>query len=271
MKSIPQSFTSSLPSAHRGAVLIVVLLFLILITVIGVVAVRNSSTDLKLATSDQIDTVLIQAADRANSKIERAINGPPDSETYLQIMSRTGIIGRYVLDEDNRGDIIDFCYRPRSRFFNIDNAVVRRGTGKLVNNTTGYCDPQNADDYTSARQTTMTQVMIKNIPDIDGRRFSQYALGNDSAQNNATKLKFEVYSTAVLPAYGNSSTSQVRACFQKDASSSTDSVSQCMANNGIPSKTLVETIVVENLQRSEYCRLFGGKTVGSTNNLCSSS
>lgn len=261
----------SLPNGQTGAVLIVVLLFLIMITVVGVIAVRNSSTNLKLATSDQINTVLIQAADSANSKIEQAINGAPDSETYLQIMSRTGIVGRYILDEDNRNDIVDFCYRPRSKFFNIDNAVVRRGTGKLVNNTTGYCDPENADDYTSSRQTTMTQVMIKNVSDIDGRRFSQYALGNDSMQKNATKLKFEVYSTAVLPAYGNSTTAQVKACFQKDASSTADSVSQCMTKYGIPSKTLVENIVVENFQRSEYCRLYGGKTVGSTSSLCPSS
>ncbi|MGY8855961.1 MAG: pilus assembly PilX family protein, partial [Pseudomonadales bacterium] len=53
----------SIASAQRGAVLIVVLLFLTLIILVGVIAVRNSSTDLKLATSDQINTVLLQSSD----------------------------------------------------------------------------------------------------------------------------------------------------------------------------------------------------------------
>lgn len=105
----------SLDSSQRGAVLIVVLLFLILIMLVGVIAVRNSNTDLKLATSDQINTLLLQSADSVNNKIEISVNGSPASEQYKQIMGITGIFGYYIL-EDNNDDIIDFCYRPRSSF-----------------------------------------------------------------------------------------------------------------------------------------------------------
>ena len=64
-----QHFTS--PSSQQGAVLIVVLLFLVLIILGGVIAVKQSTTDLKLATSDQINALLLQSADNANQNIEQ--------------------------------------------------------------------------------------------------------------------------------------------------------------------------------------------------------
>src|SRR5699024_7973838 len=91
----------SLASSQRGAVLIVVLLFLILIMLVGVIAVRNSSTDLKLATSDQINTLLLQSADSVNNKIEMSVNGSPASAQYKQIMGITGIFGYYILEDNN--------------------------------------------------------------------------------------------------------------------------------------------------------------------------
>ena len=57
-------------STEQGATLIVVLLFLVLIILAGAIAVRQSTTDLKIATSDQINTVLLQSADSANQKLE---------------------------------------------------------------------------------------------------------------------------------------------------------------------------------------------------------
>ena len=62
-------------STEQGATLIVVLLFLVLIMLAGAIAVRQSTTDLKVATSDQINTVLLQSADSANQKLETMVNG----------------------------------------------------------------------------------------------------------------------------------------------------------------------------------------------------
>ena len=47
----------TLSSNQQGAVLIVVLLFLVLIILAGVIAVKQSTTDLRLSTSDQINTL----------------------------------------------------------------------------------------------------------------------------------------------------------------------------------------------------------------------
>lgn len=259
----------SLASGQRGAVLIVVLLFLTLIILVGVIAVRNSSTDLKLAASDQINTVLLQSSDSVNNKIEMSVNSFPNNEQYKQIMGITGIFGYYFLS-NNDDDIIDFCYRPRSAFFNIDNAVIRRGTGKIVNNTQGYCDPAKATDYTSNRNTTMTQVMVKNVSaTANTSPFSQMTLGSDSEEKTSKMYTFEIYSTSVLPAYGNAKDAKVKKCFEKNASDNADGVAKCMSDNNIPSKMLVEQVDVANVESSDYCTYFGNSSKkGSSNALC---
>ena len=258
---------------QRGAVLIVVLLFLILIMLVGVIAVRNSSTDLKLATSDQINTVLLQSSDSVNNKIEMSVNGDPQSQEHKQIMSFTGIFGHYILNESANKDIIDFCYRPRAGFFNIDNAVIRRNTGMLVSNNEGYCNPNEAGDYTSARNTTMTQVMIKNVSKASGgRAFGHMTLGSDSESKTAKTHTFDIYSTSVLPSYGNAKTDGIKDCFKKDASDSADGVAKCMNENSVPNKMLVEQVDVANIQNSEYCKKFGagaGSTGTTNSKLCS--
>ena len=258
----------SVASDQRGAVLIVVLLFLVLIMLVGVIAVRNSSTDLKLATSDQINTVLLQSSDSANNKIEMSVNGLTTSDQYKQIMGITGIFGYYFLG-NNDEDIIDFCYRPRSAFFNIDNAVIRRGSGKIVNNTTGYCDPTKSTDYTSNRNTTMTQVMIKNVSaTANNSDFSHMALGSDSEETTSKKYTFDIYSTSVLPAYGNAKDAKVKECFEKNASDNSDGVTKCMTDNSIPNKMLVEQVDVANIQNSDYCTYFGDSAKRGSNALC---
>lgn len=258
----------AIASNQHGAVLIVVLLFLILIMLVGVIAVRNSTTDLKIATSDQINTVLLQSSDSVNNKIEQSVNGNPAEEPYQQIMSFTGIFGHYILNDSANEDVIDFCYRPRSGFFNIDNAVIRRSTGKLVSNDEGYCDPEQLSDYTSARNTTMTQVMVKNISNSTGEAFENMNLGSDSESKTAKMYTFEVYATSVLPAYSGASEDEIKDCFKKDASSSTDGVSKCMTDNNIPNKLLVEQVDVVNIQNSEYCNYFGTGNAANTSPLC---
>lgn len=248
----------SVASDQRGAVLIVVLLFLVLIMLIGVIAVRNSSTDLKLATSDQINTVLLQSSDSVNNKIEMSVNGDPTKNEYKQIMGFTGIFGYYILNDSVSNDIIDFCYRPRDKFFNVDNAVIRRNTGMLVSNNSGYCNPEISSDYTSNRNTNMTQVMIKDVSaSTNNGSFEHMTLGSDTESKTAKMYSFKIYSTSVLPSYGNADTNKIQDCFAKDASLDSDSVAKCMTDNNIPNKMLVEQVDVANIKDTEFLVNFG--------------
>ena len=264
-----RSYPTGLSHQH-GAVLIVVLLFLVLIMLVGVIAVRNSSTDLKLATSDQINTILLQSSDSVNNKIEVTVNGPPSGDEHIKIMGFTGIFGHYILNDGANNDVIDFCYRPRSAFFNVDNSVIRRGSGKLLSNSEGYCNPENAGDYTSARNTTMTQVMIKDVSSTaNSEAFEHMDLGSDSDAKTSKMHTFEMFSTSVLPAYGNADTTKIYDCFAKDASIDSGGVTECMTNNNIPNKMVVEQVDVVNTKSSEYCTYFGKSNgTGSASSLC---
>lgn len=269
MNDLHHAPAHTIATKQQGAVLIVVLLFLILIVFVGVIAVRNSSTDLRLAASDQVNTVLLQSSDSVNNKIEMSVNADSLSDEHKQIMGYTGIFGHYILNDSARDDIIDFCYRPRSGFFNIDRAVIRRDQGKLVNNNEGYCDPSAASDYTSARNTTMTQVMVKNVSkEVNTEAFGHMSLGSDSESRTAKMYTFDIFSTSVLPAYGGARESKIKDCFAKDASAATDNVSKCLTENNVPNKMLVEQVDVANIQNADFCNYFGTGGSGTNNPLC---
>ena len=86
---------STTPATQQGAVLVVVLLFLVLIIMAGAIAVRQSTTDLKLSTSDQINTLLLQSADNVNQNIEQSINSDSRSDIYRDMLSRSGPFGYF--------------------------------------------------------------------------------------------------------------------------------------------------------------------------------
>lgn len=99
------------PSSHQqGAVLIVVLLFLVLIILAGVIAVKQSTTDLKLATSDQINTLLLQSADNANQNIEQSMNGSSDADAYDAMIARGGPFGYFILTDYSVEHEYVFCF-----------------------------------------------------------------------------------------------------------------------------------------------------------------
>ena len=81
--SRPTNNGYNLPSHQRGAALIVVLLFLVLILLAGAIAVRQSTTDLRTATADQINTLLLQSADSGNQKLEAMVNAAPVKSSSL--------------------------------------------------------------------------------------------------------------------------------------------------------------------------------------------
>ena len=119
-------------STERGATLIVVLLFLVLIMLAGAIAVRQSTTDLKVATSDQINTVLLQSADSANQKLEVMVNGSADSTGYRDVTSATGALGHFLLFENNKINEFIYCFNPRTQSYLTNSATVRAPLGGYV-------------------------------------------------------------------------------------------------------------------------------------------
>ena len=256
-------YPKSSVSTQQGAVLIVVLLFLILIILAGVIAVKQSTTDLRLATSDQINALLLQSADNANQSIEQSINSNSKSEVYKDMMSRTGAFGYFILDTNGRDNEYVFCFRPRGKFFDINKTTIALPDGsKVLGTSTGYCDTSRPVDYISERNASMTQVNISlTPPSVNNEAFSNYTIGQDSAEITSQAFTFDINSTAVLPAYADAQVGS-KNCFEqtsrvRSVTDSDNTIGGCMAKAGVPSTVVYEQANVENLSLRTKCVDFG--------------
>ncbi|MEK6200363.1 MAG: pilus assembly protein PilX [Psychrobacter sp.] len=256
-------YPKSSVSTQQGAVLIVVLLFLILIILAGVIAVKQSTTDLRLATSDQINALLLQSADNANQSIEQSVNSSSDSEVYKDMMSRTGAFGYFILDTNGRDNEYVFCFRPRGKFFDINKTTIALPDGsKVLGASTGYCDTSKPADYISERNASMTQVNISlTPPSVNSEAFSSYTIGQDSAEIASQAFTFDISSTAVLPAYADAKVGS-KNCFEqtsrvRSVTDSDNTIGGCMAKAGVPSTVVYEQANVENLSLRTKCVDFG--------------
>ena len=253
------------PSSQQGAVLIVVLLFLVLIILAGVIAVKQSTTDLRLATSDQINTLLLQSADNANQSIEQSINGSSDEDIYDSMLSRTGPFGYFILDTDHIEHEYVFCFRPRDRFFNINRTSILASGGSVLGSNNGYCNPENPEDYVSSRNASMTQVNISlAATSADDEGFGGYGIGQDSSTSVGKISTFDLNSTAVLPAYADTEVGS-KNCFEQTSrvdsvTDSEDTIGGCMAAAGVPSTVIYEQAIVENKVLGDTCADFGKGT-----------
>lgn len=256
-------------NSERGATLIVVLLFLVLIMLAGAIAVRQSNTDLKVATSDQINTVLLQSSDSANQKLEMMVNGESSSTEYEDVTSSAGVFGHFLLNADNATNEFIYCFNPRTKKYLTANATVKTagtppGTagGYWNSLNSGICDYSVASDYTSARQTVMTQMSVTVTPtNPNAERFKDMVIGKEVEDRTSKRYQFDIRSTSALPAYSEPKVGSDK-CFEQTSINANvvtgkKSLNECMLAASTPSKMLYEQADVENVSSSTVCIPFG--------------
>ena len=258
--------------SEQGATLIVVLLFLVLIMLAGAIAVRQSNTDLKVATSDQINTILLQSSDSGIQKLENMINGDPASEPYKDVTSSAGVFGHFLLDDKNANNEFIYCFNPRTQKYLTANATVRSPNGGYWSGLekAGICNYNSADGYTSNRQTIVTQMSVTTTaPDPDEEAFSQMVIGKEVEDRTSQRYRFDIRATSALPAYHEPKDSN-GSCFAKISITDADGknpMNKCMLDAMTPSKMLYEQVDVENVSASTVCIPFG-KGSGSLDSKC---
>lgn len=256
-----QSQLVTIPNYQAGATLLVVLLFLVLIMLAGVIAVRQSTTNLKTATADQINTLLLQAADSGHQKLEAMLNGKSSNESYQEITSASGAIGYFLLSSDNNNNEFIYCYNPREKKYLAKNATILTSTGGYWSNLNyGYCDYTDANSYISARQTAMTQMSVTVLkPDINAEPFSHFTIGKEVENRTSQKFKFNVKALSALPAYAEPKDASGNNCFAKSSvvSGGVTPTLDCMRNANTPSKMIYEQADVENMSSATQCIPFG--------------
>ncbi|MBE0408011.1 pilus assembly protein PilX [Psychrobacter sp. AOP22-C1-22] len=257
--------------SEQGATLIVVLLFLVLIMLAGAIAVRQSNTDLKVATSDQINTILLQSSDSGNQKLENMINGDPASEQYKDVTSSAGVFGHFLLDDKNTNNEFIYCFNPRTQKYLTANATIRDPSGGYWSGLDkGICNYKSADGYTSNRQTIVTQMSVTTTPpDPNAEAFSQMVIGKEVEDRTSKRFKFDIRATSALPAYHEPKDDN-GSCFDNSSITAADgknAMNDCMLAAMTPSKMLYEQVDVENVSASTTCIPFG-KGSGSLDRKC---
>ena len=113
--------------------------------IVGTIAVRQSTTDLKVATADQVNKLLFQANDAALMKVEK------EDRILSERRGNVDTLKGYMSATQREGHEVSFCVRPRStRLFSIlEISELNKDSELLTNRNNGYCDPSDDNDYVS--------------------------------------------------------------------------------------------------------------------------
>lgn len=254
--------------SQQGVTLIVVLLFLMLITLVGIMAVKRSTTDLKVATADQVDTFLLNSSDSANKRIEKIFDNDTDKDYKDAVIKGSGMFGYYLSEAGraNRDDQYIFCYNPRlASFAQLSQArIVKPNGGAVMTTSSGYCDISESNSYASARSNVLTQVNITRASKavVGQGNFKSVTQGSGIQANEPSNESavFNIRSTSILPSISNASKSQINDCLKTPIDpndGTTKSLDECMKDEGIATKTLVQQAYVKNVVDNTVCYGFG--------------
>jgi hypothetical protein len=260
----------TLQRQQRGATLIVVLIMLLVITIVGVLAIRVAMTTLNIATNSQIGQLLMQTGDTpTNILLNRT--------TYKDLTSVTNVIGKVISDQKDplsHGREYVFCYRPTAAL-NVSSALdmtvlippaatdgdnTKASVDTTESNRSGFCDLES--DFGSSREAVVTQVAVKYITETDSDVAPGAYLdrGSDASKDSNIQQgkldgRVRITATAILPNYSSADLSEVqRECIGNGSAAgyindNTDTglrtkktMADCLADYGIPVNTQIQEI-----------------------------
>ncbi len=248
---------------QEGAALIAVLLFLILISLAGVMAVKQSSTDLKLATSDQINTLLLQSSDAGNQQLEDVVNGDVSNSVYDDVFSDVGLFGHYILGEETDDNEYTYCFNNSTDKYLKVHATVRNEAGLVGGMNGGNCNPATKADYASSRKIVMTQMDVIPTEVFEApskeQLFKDYLDAKDTESKTSKLYTFNIRSTSTLPAYADS---DITSCFGNTSvkgyvTGTGKTVEECLKAANSPTQTLFEEVELSNVTIVTMCKDYG--------------
>ena len=231
--------------SQSGAVLIVVLFVLILIMIVGTIAVRQSTTDLKVATADQVNKLLFQANDAALMKVEK------EDRILSERRESVDTLKGYMSSSQREGHEVSFCVRPRStKLFSIlELSELNKDNELLTNRKNGYCDPSDDNDYVSEGRVITQMTFVRPIATDDEGILGREVVGTysdnfDKPENGSNTTiectTFVGYVTSVIPALSQEPMSAIASCLAKPRTGS-DTVDSCLTALGVPFQTQQQT------------------------------
>ena len=248
---------------QTGATLILVLIFLVAMTIIGTLAIRQSMVSLSIATNSQVQQLLTQNSDAALYKAEN-----PSDLAYS--LSPAGLFG-YINNAKDKNKELVFCFRgDQTQFFSISQASLmqwKEGSNGLTNNslgTRGYCDTSansTTNWFTSGRRAVLTQVSVKFPTDTSlDNPFYDRARGSDSQKGQIEEAKrVKIFAVSIMPSLSKASRADINNCLtgrmnqvtvpeDKDPSTLTADqkidITACLAGLNVPFTTQVSEYTI---------------------------
>jgi len=257
----------TLQRQQRGATLIVVLMMLLVITIVGVFAIRVAMTSLNIATNSQIGQLLLQTGDTPTNLILNRSN-------YKNLTSITSAVGKAISDQKDplkHGREYVFCYRPTSALqvnsildmtvlIPPDATATKATVDTTESNRSGFCDLES--DFGSSREAVVTQVAVKYISesDPDAAPGADLDRGTDASKDSNVQQgkvdgRVRITATAILPHYSRSNLADVQEdCIGNGSTAgyindNTDTglrtkktMADCLTEYGIPVNTQIQEI-----------------------------
>lgn len=260
---------------QQGVTLITVLILLILITAVGLYAIRNSIFSLKIATNAQVQTLLMQTSDVALDHLEKNFN-TNESENLA------GTPVGHVLLDGNEGKELQLCFKPtevevnkskvkNNLFFNLsDFRIIERKAKNSIEakstaesgNINAFCDPTSM--FSISRMAIVTQVAVvsPDDPAIEVNRFEYVNKGGDpkdSTNTNTNTKRVRVTVTSFAPAMTSASIADMNVCLRnrlmddsllKNRANSDlgqikiETLHECLNKLGVPLNTQVAEYIV---------------------------
>ena len=212
---------------QAGNTLVVILVLLVIITIVGTLAIRQGLISLKIATNSQAQSLLLQNTDAYFFKLEAA-----NAAQKVLNASKFGPIG-YASQTQNIGQEISYCFTK-----NNEQAFDTNTVGLFISGTglsKGYCDPSNANSFTSGRKAVMTQVTIK-VENKPSAPLENFIEGTDTELvNPAMRIKINVLS--LIPVMANVTNTIIVSCLKDNPAEAATGVvtkTSCLNTNNIP-------------------------------------
>ncbi len=228
---------------QQGAVLIVVLIMLVLLTLVGTWAIRGSITSLKISTNAQAQALLKQTSDSVFFTLE---NKTDDELVFTNMRIGDGMLN-YTLRPENKGKELVFCIRGETKdnFQGSRLASVVYWQGSTIKNTemgtNGFCKLERLTDFLSGRNAVLTQVTVR--ASENNRDWEHMMEGDDKESSKSTGIqKVAITATSILPNLSDSSKAEINACLKGYTSFVDDvikneTVTDCLSSKNVPYST----------------------------------
>lgn len=202
MKSMKPVF-SIYRHRQRGVALLVTLIILVVVTFMGLVAMRSGLLSVTMSTNSQVDTLLFEGADAGVTAVANKINS--------SLAIANGPTGLITLAKDNPGTEVLTCLKSAGLDVTISMASPKR------------CDLDEANNFISGRSVTVVQTSLVAPKDASGKAQTMPTYGSDDAVlPGGGSAMLVTYSTSVIPSFGATTVLTAEGCLAKNQQDAVD-------------------------------------------------